>query len=276
MTVTDHKGWQPEPLELMYAEDLHRPFGMRIDERLLNGGAGVSHVDLAERLLADQAVLSAARNADLVVVASGLPDLHPYTPVSPFLQDRLGGSGRRFAIGEQGSAAPFTAVRIASAGHCSGRVRTAAVLIVEQSTHPARGERLDAATASDSAALLVLGEGDGLRLGEVAEVRGADPAAVGDRLARMIDGSEQPLIVVGPHADPSLLLPAGAAVHRVERATYATGVWLALAEQHADWGAVYDRIVLCETDARAPERSHLLALGSDPSSSASGRIEVSA
>ncbi|MEU2374029.1 hypothetical protein [Streptomyces misionensis] len=270
VTATDRKGWDPGPLELMYVEDLHRPFGVPVDEELLRTGAGLSHLDLAERLLADAEIAGATRDADLLVVASGLPDLHPYTPLAPHLHDRLGMTGRRFTITEQGSTAPFTAIRVASAGHRCGRTRRAAVLVVEQSTHPARGSFRERATPSDSAALLVLEEGPGPRIEEVAQVHGTGPAALEDRLATLADGPGRALVVLGPHTDPALRPPAGAQVHRAGRTAYATGVWLELARHHAAWTAAYDRIVLCETDARAPGRSALLVLTTAPCAPTTG------
>ncbi|GGV42767.1 hypothetical protein GCM10010245_67150 [Streptomyces spectabilis] len=268
MTVERGGGWEWGPLELLYLQDLHRPYGAQVDEARLRSGAGVSHLDLAERLLADDTVAAAARGADLVVVATTLPDLHPFTPVSPHLQERLGGTGRRFAVTEQGSAAPFTALRIAAAGHRTGRARTTAVMIAEQSTHAARDERLAAATPADAAALLVLGAGEGPDITRVAEVRGSGPDPVTDGLARAADGAHHPLVVLGPHVAPSVRAPAGAAVHRVERAAYGVGVWRELAEHHRAWSAAYDRVVLCETDALSPERTHLLMLGGAPRPSA--------
>lgn len=256
-------GWVPGPLELMYTDDLHRPFDALVDHELLRSGPRVSHLDLAQALLADDVVAAEAGSPDLIVVASALPDLHPYAPVAPYLYGRLGGARRRFTVSEQGSAAAFTALRIASAQHRSGRSRKTAVLIAEQSTHAVPGAGLGKARPSDSAVLLVLDAGDGARVEEVSEMRGPDSTApLGESLARYAEenGPRRVLIVLGPHVDPALPVPPGAAVHRVDRAVYSTGVWLELARNHSAWSAAYDLVVLCETDARAPGNSHLLAL----------------
>ncbi|MFF7725829.1 hypothetical protein [Streptomyces sp. NPDC008001] len=269
---TAHKAWVPAPEELMYIQDLYRPFGIRADEGLLKSGAGISHTDLARLLLEhDPGTTATAQHADLVVVAHGLPDLHPFTPVSPYVLHRLGGTGLRFAVSEQGASAPFTALRIASAFHRSGRARTTAVVIVEQSTHPARDAALDRAGPTDSGALLVLsaegdGEHAGLRIDAVSAVRAANEAQATACLSRELsryraEGSTpRTLAVLGPHVSPGLQIPDGIAVHRVDRPGYSTGVWRELAERHADWAGSYDQVVLCETDALRPERADLLAL----------------
>ena len=56
--------------------------------------------------------------------------------MAPYLTDRLGGHATNFAIGQQGLAAPFTALRIASAYHRAGRAAEVVLAVLEQTTLP--------------------------------------------------------------------------------------------------------------------------------------------
>ncbi len=153
------------------------------------------------------------------------------------------------------------------------------MLIVEQSTHPVRDAAVDSAGASDSGALLVLGEGKGPRISEVLGVRGESPAQMKRLLEQRLSdlaSATRPagkragpaLLILGPHVPADLRVPDGTVVHRVDRPAYSTGPWLDLAENHTGWTAAYRRVVLCEADARRPERSCLLALDGDGSGDA--------
>jgi hypothetical protein len=270
-TAVESTSWQADLEELLYLRDLYAPFGVPLHEEELRSGGGTSHWELARTAL-DEAPATAkeAQDADLVVVASGLPDLHPFTPVGPYVQRRLGSPGPGFTVSDQGSTAPFTALRIASAYQCAGRARKTVVVIVEQQTHPEYDLARDG--ARDGCVLLVLDQDEGpyaageARVEEVSRVRadgrergtGLLADAVSRHTAHIEPGGA--LVVLGPHVPHDLPVPDTAAVHRVDRTGYGTGVWLELAERHAEWATAYRRIVLCETDARRPGHGDILSL----------------
>ncbi|MER5521313.1 hypothetical protein [Streptomyces sp. NPDC002763] len=266
--------WRADPEELLYLRDLYAPFGVPIHKEELRSGGATSHRDLVRSALdAAPAAAEAARHADLVVVASGLPDLHPFAPVGPYVQRRLGSPGLGFTVSGQGSAAPFTAMRIASVFQSAGRARKAVVVIVEQETHPVPFEapHRHRVKAADGCVLLVLDgdeEADGAgeaRVEEVTRVRadslGRGAELLADAVSRHTKdiGSGEALVVLGPHVPQDLRVPDTATVHRVHRPGYGTGVWLELAERHVEWAA-YRRIVLCEADGRRPGHADLLSL----------------
>lgn len=273
VATTTAKGapWRAAPEELLYLRDLYAPFGIPLHEEELRSGGGTSHRELVRTALdGAPAVAKTAQDADLVVVASSLPDLHPFEPVGPYVQRRLGSPGLGFTVSDQGSAAPFTALRIASAYQRAGRARKTVVVIVEQESHPEYD--LARTGARDGCVLLVLGRDEGsdeageARVEEVSRVRAGTRERGTDLLADAVSRHTEnvdpgdALVVLGPHVPHDLPVPDTAAVHRVDRAGYGTGVWLELAEWHAEWAAAYRRIVLCETDARCPGHGDILSL----------------
>ena len=240
------------PAALRYFRDLLAPFGEKPDEELLGRGSHVHHRDLADLLTADDGV--GRSRPELLIVTHALPDVVPFTAVAPYLTDRLGGRATNFAIGQQGLAAPFTALRIASAYHSAGRAAEVVLAVLEQTTLPTAFPLVQETPLVDSAAALVLGAstGAGLRFvrthsaGSAVAVLGE--GALGPEVAQ--DGT---LLVLGPWVTEDA--PAGTAVHRVAPGSYCTSLWLELADHWQEWQQAYRRVVLCDTDPRSG-RSH--------------------
>ncbi|MBF9067279.1 hypothetical protein [Streptacidiphilus fuscans] len=252
---------------LDYHRDLLAPFDQKPDEEALARGAHVHHRDLADLLAADDGV--GRSRPELLIVTHALPDVVPFTAVAPYLTDRLGGRATNFAIGQQGLAAPFTALRIASAYHRSGRAAEAVVAVLEQTTLPTPFPLEPQTPLIDSAAALVLGPAPsptGLRF-----VRATSAATAAEALEAVtlaadalgLDASGQhveadgTLLVLGPWVtgDVAVAVPQHSEVHRVEPGSYCTSLWLALADHWQEWQQTYRRIVLCDTDPRSG-RSH--------------------
>ncbi|MFG2875414.1 hypothetical protein ACGFYU_10465 [Streptomyces sp. NPDC048337] len=231
-----------------FHHDLLGPFGAKADEELLAGGAHVSHRQLAD-LLAEADGVREAR-PQLLIVTHALPDVVPFTAVSPHLTGRLGGEATNFAIGQQGLAAPFTALRIAAAYQRSGRAAEVVLAVLEQTTLPTALPLVRETPLIDSAAALVLragertGPGTGLRLAGVRS--GPFDAEAED---------EGTLLVLGPWAARGTA--AGRAdVHRTPGDTYCTGVWLELALHRERWQRSYRRVVLSDTDPLTGRSHH--------------------
>ncbi|MFJ6011992.1 hypothetical protein [Streptomyces sp. NPDC092952] len=229
---------------LAYFQDLLDPFGVKPDEELLRAGSQVTHRRLAD-LLADADGVRESR-PQLLVVTHALPDVVPFTAVAPHLTERLGGEAVNFAIGQQGLAAPFTALRIAAAYHRAGRAAEVVVAVLEQTTLPTRFPLVHDTPLTDTAAALVLGPGgDGRGPGLTRVTTVPTPAAA---CAREGD-AHGTLFVLGPWA-ADVEVPPGADLHRAPSGTYCTGVWLELAEHWRQWWGTYREVVLCETDPR--------------------------
>ncbi|MFF5635643.1 hypothetical protein [Streptomyces sp. NPDC012825] len=236
---------------LGYFRDLLAPFGEKPDEELFAGGRHVRHRDLADLLVADEGV--GGSRPELLIVTHALPDVVPFTAVAPYLTARLGGRAANFAIAQQGLAAPFTALRIASAYARAGRAAEVVVAVLEQTTLPTPFPLVHDTPLVDSAAALVLGtatgEGDGPRF-----VRAHSAGSAADALGRE-PGDDGTLLVLGPWVTKDLPAHDGP-VHRVVPGSYCTSVWLDLAGHWREWGRDHRRIVLCDTDPRSG-RTHV-------------------
>ncbi|MFE5715248.1 hypothetical protein ACFQ7J_31050 [Streptomyces sp. NPDC056501] len=242
------------PAALDYYRDLLTPFGEKPDEELLNRGAHVHHRDLADLLVADEGV--GRSRPELLIVTHALPDVVPFTAVAPHLTDRLGGGAANFAIAQQGLAAPFTALRIASAYHRAGRAAEVVLAVLEQTTLPTPFPLVQETPLIDSAAALVLGaSGDdsGPRFVR-AHSAGSAADALGEGALGSDLGEDGTLLVLGPWVTEDL--PERSAVHRVAPGSYCTSLWLALADHWQEWSETYRRVVLCDTDPRSG-RSHV-------------------
>ncbi|MEU2428949.1 MULTISPECIES: hypothetical protein [unclassified Streptomyces] len=241
------------PAALDYYRDLLTPFGEKPDEELLGRGAHVHHRDLADLLVADDGV--GRSRPELLIVTHALPDVVPFTAVAPYLTDRLGGRATNFAIGQQGLAAPFTALRIASAYHGAGRAAEVVLAVLEQTTLPTAFPLVQETPLVDSAAALVLGaatEG-GLRFVRARSAGSAAAALDEGTLGRDL-GEDGTLLVLGPWVTEDI--PQRGAVHRAAPGSYCTSLWLELADHWQEWQRAHRRIVLCDTDPRSG-RSHV-------------------
>lgn len=114
-----------------FVSDLTRPYGVPLREDLLREGVGHSYGEMAEGLLRE-ALPDGAEPVDLLVMAFDVPDVRPGRSTSVHLSSFCPGTPLAFAICDQGSAAAFTALRIASDYLATGAARRAVVLLAEQ------------------------------------------------------------------------------------------------------------------------------------------------
>ncbi|MFC8173115.1 hypothetical protein [Streptomyces sp. NPDC057325] len=257
--VRSPEGREPDDRRaaLDYFRDLLAPFGEKPDEALFDGGRHVRHRDLADLLVADEGV--GGSRPELLIVTHALPDVVPFTAVAPYLTDRLGGRAANFSVAQQGLAAPFTALRIASAYAKAGRAAEVVIAVLEQTTLPTPFPLVRDTPLVDSAAALVLaagkdGGGEGRYGGGPRFVRAHAAGSPADALGRepVEDGT---LLVLGPWVTGDVPGHDGP-VHRVAPGSYCTSLWLDLADHWREWGRDHRRIVLCDTDPRSG-RTHV-------------------
>jgi hypothetical protein len=242
---------------LSFYRNLVEPFGCTVDEQLLKSGPNVCHRDLADQLAGHQQMRGHA--PDLIIVAHALPDLHPFTAVASHLNMLFGGKATSFSIGEQGLAAPFTALRIVDAFQRSKRATQALVAILEQTTIPTPFPLIEPERLVDSGVFMVLDSGTGLRVDSVESADSA--AAVTRRMSELAQADpDGTLLVLGPWMEAAEIGP-GPTVLRVAPGKYCTSVWLELAASWQVWQQQYSTVVLCDTEPRT-RRSHLAVLGS--------------
>jgi hypothetical protein len=89
-----------------YLADMTRPFGTEPDPEL----CGHSYGEMANKLVA--AVVPAAEPVDLLVLAFSIHDMWPGRATAAYLSHVCPGTPLSFAICDQGSAAPFTGLRV--------------------------------------------------------------------------------------------------------------------------------------------------------------------
>jgi hypothetical protein len=147
-------------------------------------------------------------------------------------------------VSEQGLGAPFTALRIASAYARSGRCRSLALFVLEQTTYPYPQPFVRSHALADSGVYLLFDDS-----AEGYEPAGSQTVRDPDELAPILrSAGPDALVVAGPWVDPDAL--DGVHCHRVAPGSYCTSVWGALATHHRTWASRYSHLVLCDTDVR--------------------------
>lgn len=135
---------------------------------------GNSFIAMGEELLRQAG--GPAPQADAVILAYQVPDLHTPDVAGCYFADRLPGRPVPLSIDEQGPGAAFTALRVADAMFRLGELRTAALFAFDQNA-PVWEESASVQSLPDSAVLLLLGAGGAVRVAESTELVTADPAA---------------------------------------------------------------------------------------------------
>jgi hypothetical protein len=229
--------YEPDAELLAYQRDLLASFGIPLQEDRLRAGSNITFGELAVGALRGMAEPVPA--PDLLIVAHGLADWYPFQAVSARLDHMLGGGAYNFAISQQGVRAPYTALRIGRAYAASGRCRTLALVVVEQTTF-AHWEAGDPPT-EDSSVFLLFGGTGGLELAT---------APPGRHATDLLDLPDRTLLVAGPGIDARWLAGLGLDLHQAAPGSRCTSVWRELANHHESWATAYDAVVLCDTDPR--------------------------
>ncbi|MFC9434469.1 hypothetical protein [Nocardia sp. NPDC057030] len=239
------------PVLLSYFADLADQFRQPYYEEYFARATPNSFTEMAAEML--PAATASAEPFDLVVVAHTTPDARPGRPAC-FLSHALTGKALAFAVSEQGTAAPFTAIRLAGDYARAGGYGRALVLIVEQSflwngakTELPAGTRMP---GRDSAVAVVLAT-DGA-LGPVTVRHFADVAAV--EVDEVVTAALRDLAA----SDLPTTMIAGAGVegelgvdYPIQRAAGdlpCTGVWSGFAGGLAQWTSTGQRVVLVDYD----------------------------
>ncbi|MFI8455242.1 hypothetical protein [Kitasatospora sp. NPDC085464] len=153
-----------------FVSDLVRPYGLPLREDLLREGVGHSYEELAAGLLRE--ALAEDEPVDLLVLAFDTPDVRPGAPSSLALGRSVPGEPLAFAICDQGTAAAFTALRLAADHHRTGGCRRAVVVLAEQTALHYRPSEPVALPERHAAVVLVCEEEAGVGLA-VRQVTGA-------------------------------------------------------------------------------------------------------
>ncbi|MEU9073916.1 hypothetical protein [Kitasatospora sp. NPDC048538] len=205
----------------VFVSDLVRPYGLPLREDLLREGVGHSFEELADGLLRE--VLAPDEPVDLLILAFDTPDVRPGAPSSLALGRACPGAPLAYAVCDQGTAAAFTALRLAADHHRTGSCRRAVVVLAEQTALHYRPAGPVVLPQRHSAVVLVCEETD-------------RPGMTVDQLP----GAESPSRTVRARAaelgpDAALVLGPGLDGAEGPAAQPFTGVWAELAEQLPAW-----------------------------------------
>ncbi|MFF3600384.1 hypothetical protein [Kitasatospora indigofera] len=262
----------------VFVSDLARPYGVPLREDLLAQGAGHSYGEMAEGLLRE--ALPQDEPVDLLILAFSSPDVRPGRSTALHLSRFCPGSPLAFAVCDQGSAAPFTALRIATDYARTGACRRAVVLVME-AAHLHHEPAGPVALPERHCAVLLVCEADGGE-GGAAVVRqssgpAADPASDLVRAERAALGPAAAVVLgpgltapsgltvpSGPAAPPGLTAPSAATGSGRTAAARGgqplTGVWSALAERLPGWRAEGRPVLVADLDRRLGRLSTLTLL----------------
>lgn len=222
-----------------YLTDLARPYGFPPDEEVLAGGGGHHYEEMAEELIA--ALVPPTEPVDLVVLAFAVPDVRAGRTVASYRGRVCPGDPLAFAVCDQGTAAPYTGLRLVRELAASGGCRRSLLLVVEQPTLAYRPTVPVTLPARAAAVGLRFDTAGPARLVADRQHPGMAPPAVAERLAadlaELRDGVRELELVLGAGLAGTAV--DGLPVDRVRAAPAgqpSTGAWWALGDELSEPG----------------------------------------
>jgi hypothetical protein len=228
-----------------YVADMAAPYGVAVRADLLEEGAGHSYGEMCVPLLDE--LVSEERPADLLVLATEIPDVRFGRATATVLSWHCAGAPLAFAVCDQGLLAAFTALHLIDGYARTGGCRRAVLLVAEQ---PTVFHELPVPTPvpDRAAAAGVVLETDGRR-DAVSTRRHPDVARhdVADVLAADLSG--EPAVLLGAHlAEAVAGRDLGGDVRACGENQPFTGIWLELARGLPGWQESGTDVVLAEYD----------------------------
>lgn len=233
-----------------YVADMAAPFGIAVRADLIEQGVGHSYGEMCVPLLAE--LVSEERPADLLVLATGIPDVRLGRATATYLSWHCAGAPLAFAVSDQGLLAAFTALHLIDGYARTGGCRRAVLLVAEQPTlfHelpapapiPDRAAAVGMVLETDGQGALSLRRHTKLAKREVGEALAAEVARVrGER--------PEPTVLLGAHlaelvADRSV----GGDVRVCRENQPFTGIWLELSRGLSRWRENGGNLLLAEYD----------------------------
>ena len=121
-----------------YLADMARPYGLGVPPELFRGplspALGHSYGEMALAMI--EAVVPADEPVDLLILAFAIHDLRPNRQTAAYLSHVTPGAPMAFAICDQGSAAAFSALRIAREYASSAAIQRVLLIVAEQAAVP--------------------------------------------------------------------------------------------------------------------------------------------
>jgi hypothetical protein len=205
----------------VYYTDVAAPYQLEYHDEVRQAGLGQSFSEMCQPLL--ESLVPADQPVDLLVLAFNVHDLRPGQATSIYLSHVCPGDPLGVTVCDQGTASPFTALRLIQAHMLTGHVGRAVLLVAEQSTvhydlaGPARlpEHHVAAALLFDAAGgheLAPIRQRAGIRPEEIRSVLAAEVAAIdADPAGRtlVLGTGMEPDQADGIAADEVVQAPAG-------------------------------------------------------------------
>jgi hypothetical protein len=207
-----------------YLADLVRPYPVELASAM---PAGQSYAEMAAALIA--ATVATDQPVDLLLLCFAVPDLHPGRATATYLSSLCPGTPLSFAICEQGSAAAFTGLRIASEYLASADCQRALLLVVEQAGLP-YPVPVPVPAEHRGVALLLESGADGPQLRSLHQAGGVCAEDAAARLAELIADQPKAHLLLSESLaarwpEPAGIAPAGQP---------STGLWWQLPDELAE------------------------------------------
>lgn len=130
-TFPDASALARDPELTVFMGDLVRPFGLAGRPEVLEAGLGHTYGEMAEELL--PSVVGPDEPVDVLVLAFGVHDVRPGRSTATYLSSVCPGEPVAYAICDQGTLAPFTALRLLEDYARTGLAGRAVLVVAEQS-----------------------------------------------------------------------------------------------------------------------------------------------
>lgn len=226
-----------------YVHDMAAPYGLAVHDTLIDEGIGHSYGEMCLPLLDE--LVPADEPADLLVLATAIPDVRYGRSTATYLSWHCAGAPLAFTVCDQGLLAVFTALHVIEAYAYGGTSRRAVLLVAEQ---PTVYHELPVPTPlPDHAAAvgLVLTRDGPNHLTPVRRHTNLAPAAAREVLATEISGLSEPLVLVGASLAAQ---PVDGNVVVCQENQPLTGIWLQLSRRLHDGQKPGEQILMAEYD----------------------------
>lgn len=221
-----------DPQLPVFMGDLVRPYGLPFRPDVLAAGRGHTYGEMAEALI--PAVVSPDEPVDLLVLAFGIHDVRPGRATATYLSSVCPGAPTAFAVCDQGTLAPFTALRLLGEYARDGSCRRGLLVVAEQSALHYRPAGPGPVPDRHATVVLLfdLADGGGGRLGGVRQRAGvgvdALPRALAAEVAALAAGRGDVTLVPGAGL-AGVPLPEGVRLRPGPAGQPHTGPWWELA-----------------------------------------------
>ena len=148
---------EPRPRFVQYYKDLYSHHGSEFDESVLREGSQATYSELGEAALSVCKKEGTLNEVDLMIATYWAYEFDPdHASCGAYLSEKFNLKCRIFDVCEQGTIAPFTAIKIANSFMKNKEINKAIVLVLEQTTIPRNKNDYDLIPSDTGAISIIL------------------------------------------------------------------------------------------------------------------------